>query len=311
MSPSGPREDIFPDWILSARSNVHIVRDRASFIEYTPFNTFATNVAGARSAAAIAVGTVEIQVKRAAKKRGPRSHRVLRLHNGLHVPDAVCNVVGGTVTGEDFSVELGARNEGSDARIRNGSDYVRLAYFVKNQYSLLELRLSNPPVGPRLGLSRLDMEPSGVYNIHVIWPVSERRRFEAFKEGLNHRVYCANNIPSSQPYTAEEKLWLKKHYGGDFKFLQVYGLSIYKDEDCEEGRAIARALMRGDESDEDVPGFPFTHDELVFTEKRWGDMANFMTWLRLARYNKDDCETAKTVVGVLMAVADRKRARRA
>ena len=49
------------------------------------------------------------------------------------------------------------------------------------------------------------------------------------------------------PYTAAEKAWLKKHYGGEFHFLAVYGLSIYKEEDREEGRGIARAMMANDD----------------------------------------------------------------
>ncbi|KAK0655096.1 hypothetical protein B0T16DRAFT_318492, partial [Cercophora newfieldiana] len=45
------------------------------------------------------------------------------------------------------------------------------------------------------------------------------------------------------PYTAEEKQWLNRHFGGEFKFLMAYGLSIYKEEDREEGRHIVRAMM--------------------------------------------------------------------
>jgi hypothetical protein len=37
----------------------------------------------------------------------------------------------------------------------------------------------------------------------------------------------------SPPYTDEEKGWLKREWGGEFKFLAAYGLSIYKDEDRE------------------------------------------------------------------------------
>ncbi|KAJ4865572.1 hypothetical protein T069G_02102 [Trichoderma breve] len=54
-----------------------------------------------------------------------------------------------------------------------------------------------------------------------------------------------------QPYTAEEKAWLKKHYQGEYKFLMSYGLSIYDEEDREEGRAIMQAMISPDEDDDE------------------------------------------------------------
>lgn len=47
-------------------------------------------------------------------------------------------------------------------------------------------------------------------------------------------------------YTQEEKAWLKKNWGDEYHFLRAYGLSIYKDEDREEGRRIVRGLMIAD-----------------------------------------------------------------
>lgn len=46
------------------------------------------------------------------------------------------------------------------------------------------------------------------------------------------------------PYTAAEKQWLKDAWVDEFHFLRAYGLSIYKEEDREEGRAIVRAFMK-------------------------------------------------------------------
>ena len=48
------------------------------------------------------------------------------------------------------------------------------------------------------------------------------------------------------PLTSEEKAWLNEHWGGEFKFLAAYGLSIYKEEDREEGRRIVRGMMAQD-----------------------------------------------------------------
>ncbi|KAK3298808.1 uncharacterized protein B0H64DRAFT_439248 [Chaetomium fimeti] len=51
----------------------------------------------------------------------------------------------------------------------------------------------------------------------------------------------------SPGYTAKEKEWLKRHWDGEFKFLASYGLSIYDEDDREEGRRIARAMIAHDE----------------------------------------------------------------
>jgi hypothetical protein len=58
------------------------------------------------------------------------------------------------------------------------------------------------------------------------------------------------NTPASNttpPYTAAEKNWLNVHWGGEFKFLQAYGLSIYDEDDREEGRRIVRAFIAQDQ----------------------------------------------------------------
>jgi hypothetical protein len=49
------------------------------------------------------------------------------------------------------------------------------------------------------------------------------------------------------PYTQEEKDWLKKNYSGEFMFMRRHGLKHRRKEDHEEGRRIARAMMRADE----------------------------------------------------------------
>ena len=51
----------------------------------------------------------------------------------------------------------------------------------------------------------------------------------------------------SAPYTEKEKGWLKREWGGELKLLAAYGLSIYKDEDRDEGRRMARAVMEVDQ----------------------------------------------------------------
>lgn len=52
----------------------------------------------------------------------------------------------------------------------------------------------------------------------------------------------------SSGYTAQEKQWVKKNYGSEFHLLASYGLSIYKDGDREEGKAIMQGLVKCDSS---------------------------------------------------------------
>jgi hypothetical protein len=49
------------------------------------------------------------------------------------------------------------------------------------------------------------------------------------------------------PYRIEEGAWLKKHYGCEYKFLQCFSLSVYKEEDREDGRQTARSMMADDD----------------------------------------------------------------
>lgn len=68
-----------------------------------------------------------------------------------------------------------------------------------------------------------------------------------------HIVAVTQSQPRTEPpnqYTAEEKAWLKKNWGGEYKFLRAHGLKIFKDEDREEGMEILRSIMaEGDQSD--------------------------------------------------------------
>ena len=120
----------------------------------------------------------------------------------------------------------------------------------------------------------------------------------------------------SAPYTDEEKDWLKRHWGGEFKFLLAHQLSIYKDEDRDEGRRIVRAMMEAEEDDEDEDGgvgnderalqahaadYNFAKEELDFIERGWGSSEGFMMSFGIKFYKDEDCEEAKAIVRALMA----------
>lgn len=54
---------------------------------------------------------------------------------------------------------------------------------------------------------------------------------------------------SGPRYNAAEKAWLKRNFEDEFHFLRSYGLSIYKEEDRDEGKAIFQALTDSSNSD--------------------------------------------------------------
>jgi hypothetical protein len=64
------------------------------------------------------------------------------------------------------------------------------------------------------------------------------------KDGQSH------NTSHSAPYSSEEKRYVKDNWGSEYHVLRNHGLSIYKDEDREEGRSIVRALKEMDLEDE-------------------------------------------------------------
>jgi hypothetical protein len=47
-------------------------------------------------------------------------------------------------------------------------------------------------------------------------------------------------------FSEEGLIWIEENYGNSGSFLYSYGLKFYKDEDCEEGKQILRAMMRED-----------------------------------------------------------------
>ncbi|KAK4459477.1 hypothetical protein QBC42DRAFT_274406 [Cladorrhinum samala] len=348
-SSGGPSKGLCPDWVLSSGSNVHVARDREWFVEYHPWKT---TVAGRLGDAmdVIGIGVVEVPVKRSPRRSGPTAHGKLRLHNVLHAPSGICNILGSPATGDYAGFKFGASEDGSQGAIVDANDR-QIAYLVNPQYSgLLVLRLSGPPVGPVVGPSRF--EKGAMYMIGVTWTDAERQKWRAHQKDQSGRQQQSGGesqparqvahmggvrvvarpgsssrqgftrATSPEPYTTHEKGWLKQHYGGEFKFLQVHGLSIYKDEDREEGRRIVRAILAQDRDededddddgeDEDEPSekewnpeghfadHHFSESELEFIEGGWGSSANFMSSFDLKFYNDEDCSEAKAIVRGLM-----------
>ncbi|KAF5859752.1 hypothetical protein ETB97_002474 [Aspergillus alliaceus] len=193
---------------------------------------FSRTCLGTRSKV-VGIGTVDFPTKISPTQTGPSSHGVLHLKKVLHAPSIICNIIGQPLL-DDCNVltSFSESSLGSSGSITNLSDGRSVAYF-------------NPlnRVGPKVGPPPFNS--SEEYMIHAFWPESERQRFAALQ--------ASRQIPAtaSGPLTSAEKAWLKRHHRTEFNFLRVHGLSIFKDEDREEGRAILRAVMS---NDGDEPG---------------------------------------------------------
>ena len=260
-----------PDWVMATGSNAHAARDRGWFSHYTPFTTYAQSVMG-REIRAVGVGDVDIPVKVYPKRSGPRAHGVLRLRNVLHIPSAICNIVGMPTPTDDFGEGDGFANvqlygmgiSGDDGELTDTNDR-RVAYLHRSPVSgFWVVGLSGPPVGPAVTPSRLEASPGVPMSLSIRWPELEELRWLATRGGVRNgsntstgdnarpregggEGHASNTASASQPsvppYTDEEKDWLKKHWDGEFKFLTAYGLRIHDEDDRADGRRMVRAAM--------------------------------------------------------------------
>ncbi|KAI6790584.1 hypothetical protein KC363_g5869 [Hortaea werneckii] len=115
-----------------------------------------------------------------------------------------------------------------------------------------------------------------------------------------------------------------KHWGDEFHFLQAYGLNIHKEEDREEGRSIARAIILGEgvdqESDDedagsensflaDLEADPMSHladrffneAQLDWIKKHYRHSANLLLSYGFKPFDDEDCKQGVKVCRSLMA----------
>jgi len=189
------------------------------------------------------------------------------------------------------------------------------------------------------------------YLLNVHWTQSELARWKEHKQGNQSRTSHGSEHSSTLPkthilrnphadleYTKEEKAWLKVHYGNEYKFLMTYGLSIFDDEDREDGRRMVRAFMAeerpvdedlvkeemggdlvwsederaeaddaedyGEESDDDIEGnmadYLFDERSLCWIKKYYDTSMGFMYSYGLKFYDLDDCKLAQKIMEDVM-----------
>ncbi|UPL01206.1 hypothetical protein LCI18_012140 [Fusarium solani-melongenae] len=212
---------VCPTWVFTPTGNAHVACDRHWFGDNcTPFKTWLTDSRGMKLEA-IGVGNIMLPVDLPNGNRGE-----ILLRNVLHFPDSVCNSIGSPIY-IDYNID--GMNFADHVQTLRDDQGRPCAYFERGSKVFYILKLGGPPRGARLGPCPLD-EGKG-YMISLYWPESEMERFKVFKD------------KALDPLTELERAWLKEHWGGEFKFLIAYGLSIYDDEKRKEGREIMRMMM--------------------------------------------------------------------
>lgn len=226
MAPSGEAYNV--DWIISNNSDVHVANNRDWFTSFTPFKTYFGTIYTDSRVEVAGIGTVQLNVKLYKHKKPGRSNsRIITLHKVLYAPSSVCNIFGlrcSSNYGFDFFQDCGTLKD----KDGNRAGLIEIP-------RCLVLRLH----GQRGGWSSLDAGKE--YYINARWPHTERARWDAHQAGQQ-----SISMNGDAPYSTDERAWLKKNYGDEYKFLRSLGLSIYKEEDRMYGRSVARSLMTDD-----------------------------------------------------------------
>ena len=245
MDPQNPAYNV--DWVFSNNSNVHVANHRDWFTSFTAFSTtVGASVFDISSMGVEGIGEVTL----CTTTDSTPEHQTIVLHEVLYAPGSICNIIGGTIA-RDYEILLTFR-----------SDYSRIlhpqtgaCYGLLDNCKLQRLRLW----GYRPDQTSLDINKTHI--IRATWSSGERALWETFKQQQKMRASMTDsnaktggNMGSSAtkpslspPLTQSERKWLKEHWDGEFKFLRSYNLSIYEEEDRDEGRRIMRAFMAADE----------------------------------------------------------------
>ncbi|OAR01014.1 hypothetical protein LLEC1_02167 [Akanthomyces lecanii] len=255
-------------WPLTYMTKPSVAKDRSWFdADYKPISSVLTS-----DAPVIGIGTVHLPVKQtpAARHRG---HGTLTLRNVLHVPSALCNIIG-TPLFHDYKVTL-APIPGSDGTI-SLSDGTPVGYFAPGR-RLTEVRLSGPPIGPRVGPS--PFKPDVHYWINAEWSETEREKW--LRAGTASTSGDAPQTPA-QPTEEEEERWLHRHIdGGRRTLMRRFGLSTHDDEDREVASHIIRRMMADHEAEIIGPPIEYLRGQLLLSEIEWledhhGNLEAFM-----------------------------------
>ncbi|KAL8927868.1 MAG: hypothetical protein Q9172_001168 [Xanthocarpia lactea] len=234
MPPPKPAYDV--DWVF-ASSDVHVANHRDWFISYTPFTTTLDSPYGGIFGAGVEVagiGDVELPTKTHPTKTGTAHQGTIILRDVLYAPKVVCNIIGMHLS-QDYGCIMDFGSKLSKITAKKTGACV--GFFDMKGRARLRLRGQSA--------KQTSLDPNEVYLISAKWASGERARWKALQEHKSNQASAIHAVAplGSAPLTKSEKTWLKDNFADEFHFLRAYELSIYEEEDREEGRRILRKLM--------------------------------------------------------------------
>lgn len=292
MAPKGEAYDI--DWICSNISNVHVANNKDWFINFADFKTTYKHVYFSMPGTEVlGVGDVELKLVKSASPSGKKTFNTIVLKDVLYAPANIVNIFAACTQG--FAIDF------TNRKIVDASSGVTVG--LEDVVKLPKLWLKGQPRGKTI------LDPANMYSISAEWSLEEQARWEA------HKQRTTSGFTSR--YNDDEKQWLKKNFGNEFKFLLQYELSIYKEEDRDEGQQIVKAMMANElhedeegEGEEEnsfladleadpashVADYHFNEAELEWIEKHHRHSGNFMRAYGLKPWDVEDCKEGKAIV---------------
>ena len=209
--------------------NAHIANNEKWFCDYTPFIS-RTAICHGRSVEVLGIGDVPLTIhaRDAGGDTAPIAHTLV-LKDVLHCPDAMTNVVAADLLD-------------GYAMVTNGTTYLY-------QRATDQIVLLGRPKLHKLWLVGQERDHSSwdedtTVRVHVTWSAAERERWNALNARRSKIVAGTTmEVRKSVPYNGFEKVWLKDTFRSEFYFLRDHGLSIFDEQDREQGRQIARCWM--------------------------------------------------------------------
>lgn len=269
-----------------------VAKDRSWFCQdYRPISSFISGFLDEYTTPVVGIGTVRLSVK-VSPSTEDREHSIMTLHNVLHVPGMTCNLVGAPIH-EYYNVHIDRDNKAGTIALCNGA----AVGFFQDVGVCRQLRLSGPPVGPRVGPVPFKSNASPF--IRAKWPLAERKKW------LPSSLAASDTRPAPDRPSAQERVWLKKHYGNEYKFLAAHCLKIRSEEDRQEGLQIMRAMMQHDTADT-VGGLGHRSERLTSAERQWlkkhyENEYKFLILHGLSIYKEEDRQEGLRAMRAMMA----------
>lgn len=179
---------------------------------------------------------------------------------GSAYPEYLCNVVSMCIE-EDYDVRLFSNTEdGTSGTIRD-RDGRQVAHFKprsENQ-NIWQVRLSGPPVGPKIGPNIFHRNSNDVIILGVRWSEEEKDRaaevekqkrddeVEAERRALWEQAMRDAAYEPDPPLTENERAWIKTFYDSEWNFHQVFGFNPFDEDDLRSARTLVRDCAKAEE----------------------------------------------------------------